>query len=399
VVKLPRPDDQLTVDRLVVRGDEHDFDNTFFVVPPRKQEVKLVYVGSDAAEDQAGPQFYLRLATSGDPLRQVDLQLLENENDSMLNAQPVPQLVVVTRKISASLAAGLKAYAERGGTLVLAPPDQEAAAVIPTVLDDVELAPAKTGEAADYLLLGEIDFSHPLFVPFANPRYNDFTKIHFWKHRALAVKADAATTVAAKFDSGEPAILDRSLGEGRVVVFASGWHPEESQLALSSKFVPLVGALLDQACGSTAPLAGVVVGQAVELSADKAESPVFIHKPDGSESLVATGVKVFAETDQPGIYSIGSGASEQRFAVNLAAAESNTAPLDLEQLDQLGVKTGTVLTRAEELDRIRQQRDTELESRQKIWRWLIISVLGLLILETVLAGRATRQIAKEEVLG
>jgi hypothetical protein len=329
----------------------------------------------------------------------VELQLLDNESDSLLNAQPMPQLMVVTRKVSASLAAAAKTYAERGGTLVLVPPDQEAAAVIPIVLDDVELAPAKTGEAADYMLLGEIDFTHPLFVPFANPRYNDFTKIHFWKHRSLTLRLEAATKSAAKFDNGEPAILDRSLGQGRVVVFASSWHPEESQLALSSKFVPLVGALLDQACGSTAPLAGVVVGQAVELPLGKTETPIFIHKPDGSEAAIGAGVKAFAETDQPGIYSIGSGASEQRFAVNLAAAESNTAPMDLEQLDQLGVKTGTVLTRKEELDRIRQQRDTELESRQKIWRWLIIGVLGLLILETVWAGRAARQIAKEEVLG
>jgi hypothetical protein len=271
--------------------------------------------------------------------------------------------------------------------------------VVSTVLDDVELGPTKTGEEGDYLLFGEIDFSHPLFVPFANPRYNDFTKIHFWKHRTLALKADAATKAVAKFDSGEPALLDRSLGQGRVVVFASGWHPDESQLALSSKFVPLVGALLDQACGSTAPLAGVVVGQAVELPVSKTETPVFIHKPDGSEATVGAGAKTFGETDEPGIYSIGSGPGEQRFAVNLAAAESNTAPMDLEQLDQLGVKTGTVLTRAEELDRIRQQRDTELESRQKIWRWLIIGVLGLLVLETVVAGRAARQIAKEEVLG
>ena len=58
----------------------------------------------------------------------------------------------------------------------------------------------------------------------------------------------------------------------------------------------------------------------------------------------------------------------------------------MEQLDQLGVKTGTALTRAERLDRIRQQRDTELESRQKIWRWLLVGALGVLVVETYWAG-------------
>jgi len=397
VVKLPRPDDQLRADRIDLRGDDHDFDNTFFVVPPRKQEVRLLYGGSDAADDQHGPQFYLKLATSGDPLRQVDVRPLDKDGPSPLASEPPPQLVVVTGKVSSPLAESLKAYVERGGTLVLAPQDQEAATIVPAVLDDVDLS-AKPAAASEYLLLGEIDFGHPLFVPFANPRYSDFTKIHFWKHRSLVLKEPTTTTVIAKFDNGEPALLERRLGQGRVVVFASGWHPDDSQLALCTKFVPLVGALLDRACGTTEALATVTIGQAVEIPASKSDSLVTVHKPDGSQSRPNPAAKSFTQTDQPGVYAIGSGLEEQRFAVNIAAAESNTAPLELEQLEQLGVKTGTALTRAERLDRIRQQRDTELESRQKIWRWLVLGALGVLVFETYWAGRAARQIAKAELL-
>jgi hypothetical protein len=39
--------------------------------------------------------------------------------------------------------------------------------------------------------------------------------------------------------------------------------------------------------------------------------------------------------------------------------------------------------------------NTELESRQKIWRWLIVGALGVLVLETWWAGRASRQIAQQ----
>jgi hypothetical protein len=81
-----------------------------------------------------------------------------------------------------------------------------------------------------------------------------------------------------------------------------------------------------------------------------------------------------------------------RFAVNLAAAESNTAPLELEKLEQLGVPMGTDLTRAERLQRIRQLRDTELEGRQHVWRWMLVAVLGLLVVETWWAGRAAQQL-------
>jgi hypothetical protein len=71
VIKLPRPADRLQADRLVLTGDDHDFDNVHFVVPPLKQHVQIVYAGNDAAEDALGMQYYLRLATGGDPLRQV----------------------------------------------------------------------------------------------------------------------------------------------------------------------------------------------------------------------------------------------------------------------------------------------------------------------------------------
>jgi hypothetical protein len=90
-------------------------------------------------------------------------------------------------------------------------------------------------------------------------------------------------------------------------------------------------------------------------------------------------------------------ATETRFAVNLIAAESDTAPLDAEQLEQRGVRFGSGLTRAERIERVRQQRDTELETRQKVWLWLIAAALGVLIFESWWAGRAERKIVNPEV--
>src|SRR5204863_10072133 len=106
----------------------------------------------------------------------------------------------------------------------------------------------------------------------------------------------------------------------------------------------------------------------------------------------------FADVDQPGVYDLPGAATPELFAANLDAAESNTAPLELEKLEQLGINMKTVLSRAAQLDRIRQERDTELESRQKIWRWMLAGALGVLVLETFLAGRAVRQIATAESL-
>jgi hypothetical protein len=197
--------------------------------------------------------------------------------------------------------------------------------------------------------------------------------------------------VVARFDNGDVAILERPLGKGRVLALTSGWHPDDSQLALSTKFVPLVGGLLDLACGRRKSAAGLIVNEPALLELPAPRTALVIRKPDGSEAKVAADQASYTDTTEPGVYRATGAESDLRFAVNLAASESNTTPLALEQLEQLGVKMGADLTRAELLDRMRQKRDTELESSQKIWRWLLVAVLGLLVVETWWAGRAARQ--------
>src|SRR5262249_31499148 len=116
-------------------------------------------------------------------------------------------------------------------------------------------------EVADgYALLGQVDFEHPLFAPFADPRFSDFTKIHYWKHRRLNPEQFKGGKVLARFDKGDPALLQVPAGKGLVFVLTSGWHPADSQLALSSKFVPFLSSLLDLSGGVKAQLAQYTVG-------------------------------------------------------------------------------------------------------------------------------------------
>lgn len=389
VVRLPRGAESRSSDRLILRGDDHDFDNTCYVVPLVTQSAAVLYAGADTADEGRGLLHFLRLALASDPLRSVDVRTVERPDAPPSLGEPAPKLAVVSQAVTPEWHTLLASYVERGGTLLIVPANHEAAGSLPLFFDDLE--PAAVGENEnDYRLLGEINFAHPLFAPFASPRYSDFTKIHFWKHRRVSLKSPAITTVVARFDNGDPAVLERVSGKGRVIGFTSGWQPDDSQLALSSKFVPLMGGLLDQACGFVAAPASIAIGGSVPLSAASVDSPTVVYKPKGDKVNLGAGEKVFAATDEPGIYRVTTGTTETQFAVNLAAAESDTAPLDAGQLEQRGVHFGSGLTRAERLARERQQRDTELEGRQKAWLWLIAAAVGLLILETWWAGRAER---------
>ena len=89
----------------------------------------------------------------------------------------------------------------------------------------------------------------PLFAPFADARFSDFTKIHFWKSRMLKQQADGENAIApGKVRQWLACALQQiNVGKGSLFVLASGWQPRArlSQFALSSKFVPLLYSLLE----------------------------------------------------------------------------------------------------------------------------------------------------------
>ncbi len=179
-------------------------------------------------------------------------------------------------------------------------------------------------------------------------------------------------------------------------MLTSGWHPIDSQLARSTKFVPLLWGVL-----ARSGLADVVepqyrVDDRVVLVADDRVSRIgTVLKPDGTVVKLAGGASVFDETDQPGVYRLALDDGERQFAVNVASEESRTAPLAIEELEQRGVRLSFATSGVEQAERRRLMRDVELESRQKIWRWLILAALGVLFLETMLAGYLARRGANQ----
>jgi hypothetical protein len=287
---------------------------------------------------------------------------------------------------------------EEGKTLLFAPTSVAAAPILSKLLRTEIVMQESRPE--QYAMLGEIAFRHPLFAPFADARFNDFTKIHFWRYRRMDTAGLAGAHILARLDNGDPAIFEIPAGKGRIIVFTSCWHPADSQLGLSSKFIPLLYSLLELSGAPTAPPPQYFVGETVPLPADRAvqNSSRSVRLPVGSQVPLKAGDTNFAETLVPGIYSVTSGASATRFAVNLEPAESRTAPMPADQLERLGVpgpRSASVATT--EAERKHRLRNNDLESRQKLWRWFILAALVVLGMETWLAGRTARRAMLQEI--
>ncbi len=93
-------------------------------------------------------------------------------------------------------------------------------------------------------------FRHPQFQPLADAKFNDFGKVRFLAHRDLRLPENLRDVapdlrVIARYDDHSPAVLHRKVGRGDVWVLTAGWQSTGSQLALSTKFVPLMFGMLD----------------------------------------------------------------------------------------------------------------------------------------------------------
>ena len=379
--------------KLMLTGDDDDFDNAVYVMEPGVDHVNVIYLGDDKDNDPAQPLFFLTRAFQQSGRQVVDVRTINSATPMGSNDLTAARLVIATGSFSDERIAVLQDFLARGGTVFFAMKSASSAAEVGR-LAGAGAVSAEEVAPPNFAMLGTIDFSHPLFAPFADARYNDFTKIHFWKYRRLDAEKFPGARIAARFDSGDPAVLDISRGKGRLLVLAAGWQTADSQLALSSKFVPLLYSVLDLAGGIKVQAAQFRIGDNFNLADVITSAPaegVTVRKPDGKEVKLPAGEMHFGETDQPGFYSVAT-QPPLRFAVNLDGAESRTGPLPGDELERLGVPVKTrEVNVTQQVELKRRLRETELERQQKLWRWLTLAALMLLLSETWAAGWITRR--------
>lgn len=388
VFSVPVPKEGEASQQLTLTGDDDVFDNTVHLIPPVPQRAGILWFGATDADDTKQPLFFLRRAFSDTPRLTVKLTARAPDAAVVADEWKAANLVFVNGALSAGAAAALKERVEAGAVAVFVPANSAAGAALGAVLGR-EPVPVADVQPPRYAMLAEIDFRHALFAPFADPRYSDFTKIHVWKYRRLDPAALPGSRVLAKFDSGDPAVMEVALGQGRVFVLATGWQPDDSQLAVSSKFVPLMWSFLEMGGGVAPVVTQYQVGDPVPLPAEPAAS---VRLPDGTQAALAAGMKEFGQTRQPGFYEF-AGAQPRRFAVNLDPNESRTAPLDPDELRDLGLPLARpAVPEAVETEKNKALlQGIEAENRQKLWRWFIVGTLAVLLIESALAGWTARR--------
>jgi uncharacterized protein YegL len=395
ILAVTRDSNSQSSSKLMLEGDDADFDNQFFAILPLKQTISIRYVGDESENDPEGMLYYLKRSLIETPTTTYNLQQSSSVADPMefgLNFDTI-DFLVVTRPLSGPENQAIDNLLERGVTLLVVLHDQS---IIESTRDWTGVTTTEDTENSksdSYAMLGNIDFSHPVITPFSGPRFNDFTQIRFWKF--LRPNLPDNIQVLARFDDDTPAFWHQlAHDKSDLYTMGFGWQPENSQLALSSKFLPLMLRMIELST-KTGPVAtNSIVG-------DTIESPKGYDRfisPDGDVKFIDDSS---AQTlNSPGIYSFACSSDSEladlQIAVNLDPSESQTATMPIDQVSALGVEVGTHSTSDQEVEQQRQLLDFELENRQKLWKWLILGAIGMIMAESWLAGRTDRNNRSEE---
>lgn len=380
-------------DVLHILGDDHDFDNTVWQVPFRARESKVLYLGQPAGGNPDTLLFYLKKAFQQTRRHVVSVEVFPPNHILPQEAVKNLQLIVIGEPLTPVLAEQVSRLNAGGTTTLIVLHQTSLEPTLQAILQNPAIA-VTASSSKDYALFGQIDFQHPLFSSFADPRFSDFTKIRFWSRSHLHLENSEIAKTIARFDDGLPAIVQFPRASGSLFATAFGWQPKRSRFALSTKFVPFLYALLDFGAETRQVQSRYFVGQEVNLSSLADAGAVSIQPPSG-DSISLNGAQRFRETSEPGIYTIQTAESSIRFAVNLHPAESDTTPILEETLLGLGIplrqtiSSETTNPLVEETKR--KLKAAEIENSQKFWRWIIWAALLVAVLETLSSALFSRR--------
>lgn len=263
-------------------------------------------------------------------------------------------------------------------------------------------APGPLVDVGEGRRLSWLDYDHPVFELFSAPRSGDFSGarfVRFWR-----LDPAAGTSVLARFDSGEPALLEHTVGEGRVLVWTSTLDRFWNDLALQPVFLPFVHRLALHATGYREPERWIEVGGVRELGSlvgvgglagsvaaagDAAEDGWVLVDPAGDRHQVETADgPVWLEFPETGFYDVEGRDDAARgvtVAVNLPIAESDLVPVATERVAEAvggGAAAGDGAAPAE---------GEEIPARAELWWPLLVLAALVLGVESVLANRWTRR--------
>jgi len=366
-----------------VSDDALAADNTFnFVISPSEPvHLTLVDRGSSAST------LYLTRALSiGDAPR---FEVVSREPDAVSDEDLRKSAVVILNdvEVGSGFARRLTKYIEQGGGLFVATGSHA------TWPQDVDSLPATIGPPVDrtrgeFGRLGALEYGHPIFEVFRAPRSGDFSAVPIYGYRNLTAAKGAQ--VLARFDSGTPAVLERRVGSGRVVMWGSSLDVTWSELPQRPVFLPFIHRTVRHLANYKEPQPWVTVGQVLDPSATAVlRGQRMILTPSGKRVPIEDEGSDVVELSDQGFYELrGENNNVTVVAVNVDPAESDLTPMDPKEIvaAAAGLSGSGEGAAASGVPMTPEQK----EKSQRLWWYLLCGGILLLAVDTYLSNRLAK---------
>jgi hypothetical protein len=374
-----------------------------FTIAPDEAVPVLIIEPSNPRENQS--LFLSRALAIGDrPSFRVDVKRIDALTPRDFDGRALVVLDEVAPP-AGPVGERLHALVEGGGGIVVVPGGSrtetwpaEWRSLLPATIGQVV---DRTGDAGG--TLSSVDYGHPIFELFNAPRSGDFSTARFDRYRALTPQAGGS--VIARFDDSSPALVERAVGTGKVIVWASSLDAYWTNLPLQPVFLPFVHQLGKHVGRYADPRPWFTAGDVLDLSrhgeltapfltgrAADSTTELVLESPSGARDRVTpVGANHLVTLREQGFYElrgsstpVGSG---RPIAVNVDPAESDLSHLDPQDVV---VAVTAVNGQGQTASDFGSATPEDQERRQKVWWYLLLGALLLMAVETVMSNRLSK---------
>jgi hypothetical protein len=292
----------------------------------------------------------------------------------------------------------LAQFVQAGGGALIFLGDQVNATLYNRDLFDAtpSLLPARLAPPVDQAEKQHLDgnsMDHPALQRFKNAADVEVGTGEFTRAFGLTPRDnDPAVRILARFTNGQPALVEKRFGLGKVILFAGAASLDWGDLAIKPAFLPLVHQLVAYLAEGAGGTRNAVVGEPLvkPLSLSDANRKVTLTSPSGVVSTLKPviderGCTVTVErTPEAGFYQVAVEGTPGRdtLAVNLATRESNLRSLDETALANLVPAVQWTWVRpSESIESAIRRSRLGIE----LWRPFLFLALALMLVETALA--------------
>ena len=377
------------------QADQLADDNTWLIALPDRARTEVTLLQSNALANR-----YAAAAIESDP--RYTTRALEGENLSASSAGGM-LIIADASALSDRSTTKLRQYLSDGGNALIVVGADPHAVQMRSLLNvrsastrqfEADNSGSAANQSTDPALrpqsIGRVDDTHPM----TSDTSSNWRSISVLRH--LPLTANESDRVIIELTDGSPLLIERSIGDGRVLVLASALKSSWNGLAVNPLFVAFIVGAIEHLSGFDNASLERSVGETITVPPGAQ-----LLNPDGEPVRDLSDIKRKGRVElrERGIYTIRSTTGTEVISINVDSRESDTRATDAQTISQwqaTGVRS-TTQNSPENSSNNPANNDAgsntasilaeDKRQTKSLWPWLLAILLVLALTETLYSHR------------